>query len=329
MNYLITGGLGFIGSHFSNYMAEKYPDYKFIILDKLDYCSSLDNIQKYKNIEIIIGNILNRELILYILEKFQINILVHFAAQSHVDNSFFNSISFTENNICGTHNLLECCRIYHEKNPDFKKFIHISTDEVYGETIDDKTYDEKSLLTPTNPYAATKAAAEFLVNSYYHSFKLPIIITRGNNVYGSHQYPEKLIPKFICQLLLNQKVTIHGLGLSMRNFIHIDDTVQAIETVISSGNIGEIYNISSDEHNEFSVLSVAEILIKLIHPNCLDFTNYLSYVENRKFNDLRYRINSNKLKLLNWYPKKTNFIENLKNIIEFYKKNLDKYKNIL
>ena len=189
MKYLITGGYGFIGSNVLCFLCEKYPDSVFYNIDKLDYCSSKKNVSDFKNYHFIKGDIKSSDLINYILHNYQIDIIIHFAAQSHVDNSFGNSINFSYDNIIGTHTLLECSRIYNK----LTKFIHISTDEVYGEIEEDDISSENSILNPTNPYAATKAAAEFLVKSYYTSFKLPIIITRGNNVFGPKQYPEKII----------------------------------------------------------------------------------------------------------------------------------------
>ena len=332
-NVLVTGGLGFIGSNFVNYMSNKYTHAKFIVLDKLDYCASLENINKESmhNIEIIVGNIGNKELVSYLLDKFNIDTVVHFAAQTHVDNSFFNSVEFTENNVLFTHILLETVRIYHEKTNKLQKFIHVSTDEVYGEVKDNNIKYENSVLDPTNPYAASKAAAEFFVKSYYYSYKLPVIITRGNNVYGANQYPEKVIPKFICQLLNKQKLTVQGNGENKRNFIHVYDVCTAFETIIFNGKIGEIYNISSHSTNEFTVMELAKSLIKAFYPsldleNDEDLGKHLKYIEDRKFNDYRYYISSDKLAGLGWKPVKIDFNENLKELIEWYKENKSRYK---
>lgn len=331
-NFLVTGALGFIASNFVNYMSLKYTHIKIIILDKKDYCSSIENINKqsHHNTEIIIGDIQNNELIYYILNKFEIDTILHFAAQSHVDNSFYNSIEFTKNNVLGTHILLETVRLYHEKTNRLEKFIHVSTDEVYGEVKDNIARNETSILNASNPYAASKIGAEAFAKSYYYSYKLPIIITRGNNVYGMNQYPEKIIPKFICQLLDGEKLTIHGQGLSKRNFIHIDDVVSAFEIIVLKGEIGEIYNIGSDHKNEFSVIEVSKILIGLINgdinmDNQDELNKYLMYVEDRKFNDFRYFISSEKLEKLGWKPQKINFQQNLKELIEWYRINKNRY----
>jgi|688.fasta_scaffold215612_2 UDP-glucose 4,6-dehydratase len=331
-NFLITGALGFIGSNFVNYMSCKYPHIKMLILDKKDYCSSIDNIDKQSlhNTEIVIGDISNKELVSYILLKHDIDTIIHFAAQSHVDNSFFNSIEFTISNVLGTHVLLETARLYHDKTKKLEKFIHVSTDEVYGQVTDDKARIETSILDPTNPYSASKAAAEFFVKSYYHSYKLPIIITRGNNVYGKNQFPEKIVPKFICKLLDGEKLTIHGNGTSQRNFIHIDDVSTAFETILLKGEIGQIYNISSDHNNEYTVLELAKMIIKLFYSeidtnNQTELNKFITFVEDRKFNDCRYFISSEKLAKLGWKPVKTNFQDNIIELIEWYKTNKSRY----
>jgi UDP-glucose 4,6-dehydratase len=308
-NLLVTGGCGFIGSNFINYYKEKYPNIKIINIDKLDYCSDKIDINHDK---LIIGNLKNKDLVLYVLNEYNIDTVIHFAAQSHVDNSFGNSIEFTIDNILGTHTLLECCKEY----GNIQRFIHISTDEVYGEVdINHKGCSEKSLLNPTNPYAATKAGAEFIVRSYYYSFQMPIIITRGNNVYGPRQYPEKLIPKFINQLLNNKKCTLHGKGLTRRNFIYIYDVIKAIDIILQKGIINYIYNIGTN--NEYSVYEIAEKLIKYLKPND-NIDDWIEYIVDRNFNDYRYAIESNELKKLDW-KEEIDFNTGFKNTIEWFK----------
>jgi dTDP-glucose 4,6-dehydratase len=309
-NILITGGCGFIGSNFINYMVSKYNNLNFINIDALYYCASLDNIKvsNYNNYEFIKGNINDYNLLVYILKSKNIDTIINFAAQSHVDNSFLESLKYTEDNIKGTHTLLEAIK---NTNIDIK-FIHISTDEVYGETESIKKI-ENDKLSPTNPYAASKAAAEMIINSYINSFNMNIIITRSNNVYGPNQYPEKLIPKFIKLLLENQKCTIHGNGSSLRSFIHVDDLVLALECIMLKGIIGEIYNISADDNNELSVLDVAKLLIKLIK-NTDNYNEYITFIEDRPFNDKRYYISNNKLLKLGWEPKIT-FIDGIKKLL--------------
>jgi UDP-glucose 4,6-dehydratase len=309
-NLLVTGGCGFIGSNFINYYKEKNPNIKIINFDKLDYCSDKNNVNYDK---LIIGNLKNKDLVLHVLNEYEIDTVIHFAAQTHVDNSFGNSLDFTIDNILGTHTLLECCRVYNKIN----RFIHISTDEVYGEVdINHIGCSEKSILNPTNPYAATKAGAEFIVRSFYYSFNMPIIITRGNNVYGPRQYPEKLIPKFINQLLNNKKCTIHGKGLTRRNFIYILDVVKAIDIILEKGNINNIYNIGTN--NEYSVYEIAEKLIKYLKPSD-KIEDWIEFITDRNFNDYRYAINSNELRNLGW-KENIEFNKGLENTIKYFKK---------
>jgi UDP-glucose 4,6-dehydratase len=297
-NIIVTGGCGFIGSNFLNYMVQKYTNINFHNIDKLDYCANINNINheisRYKNYFFYKCDINDKNFIMHILEKFNIDTIVHFAAQSHVDNSFDNSLQFTIDNVMGTHTLLDCSKKYGK----IKKFIHISTDEVYGEVDDEHSgCHEKSILNPTNPYAATKASAEMLVNSYFHSYKLPVIITRGNNVYGPNQYPEKLIPKFEKFIKEGKKMTIHGDGKTKRNFVHAHDVARAVEIILQNGIIGEIYNIGTD--NEYTVLDIAKLLLKKYKPN-EKLEDWVEFVQDRPFNDYRYAINSNKLKELGW-----------------------------
>jgi dTDP-glucose 4,6-dehydratase/UDP-glucose 4,6-dehydratase len=263
MNILVTGGCGFIGSNFINYMLPK--DVHIFNIDCLNYCANENNINSEIRISsrynLIKGNLCSYDLINHILNNYKIDTVIHFAAQSHVQDSFEDSLKYTNDNILGTHTLLESCRKYGKIN----KFIHISTDEVYGESLlsdDEEKKNEQSILCPTNPYAATKAAAELIANSYRYSFKMPIIITRGNNVYGPNQYPEKLIPRFIHLLKENKKVTIQGDGTNVRAFLHAIDVAIALDLIVEKGKIGEIYNIGT--HVEYTVLEVAKILIKEI-----------------------------------------------------------------
>jgi nucleoside-diphosphate-sugar epimerase len=303
---LVTGGAGFIGSHFINEIFEKYKNIKIINIDSLYYCSNInnvkENIQKSNRYIFIKLNLRDLECIKNLFIENKITHIIHFAAQSHVDNSFLESLEYTQDNIVGTHNLLECTRIYCK---DLKKFIHVSTDEVYGDSmidISEKHKTENSILCPTNPYASSKAAAELIATSYYHSFKLPIIITRGNNVYGKNQYKEKLIPKFIDLLESNQKVTIHGDGECLRSFLYITDTIDAFIKILELGNIGEIYNIGCDNNMEYKIIDVAKILINKIK-NSNDYDKYISYIEDRPYNDKRYYISNDKLKKLGWIIK--------------------------
>jgi dTDP-glucose 4,6-dehydratase len=253
------------------------------------------------------------DLLNHIFNVYKIDTVIIFAAQSNVQNSFDDALKYTYDNIVGTHTLLESARKYGQLN----KFIHISTDEVYGESLlneDEEKKDEQSILCPTNPYAATKAGAELIANSYRYSFKMPIIITRGNNVYGPNQYPEKLIPKFIQLLKENKKVTIQGDGTSVRGFLHVKDTVKAFESILENGKIGEIYNIGCDENMEYSVMDIAKILIKMIK-NTDNYHEWIEYIEDRPFNDKRYYISNEKIKKLGWLIEYDNLLNGLQTII--------------
>jgi len=302
INLLVTGGCGFIGSNFINYYFPKEKVNKLVNLDAMYYCANKNNIDETirKNSKYILieGNLCDENLIKQTLLQHEITHVIHFAAQSHVQNSFEDSLIFTKDNVLGTHILLECVRKYNK----VKKIIHVSTDEVYGESmnsVDETHKTEHSILCPTNPYAATKAGAELIAQSYSHSYRMPIIITRGNNVYGPNQYPEKLIPKFIKLLKENKKVTIQGKGSSVRAFLHAYDTAKAFECILEKGSIGEIYNIGCDEGMEYSVMEIAKILIKTMK-NTEDYETWIEYVEDRPFNDQRYYISNQKLKDLGW-----------------------------
>ena len=300
---LVTGGAGFIGSHFINEIFEKYKNIQIINIDNLYYCSNINNVlenvrlnDRYTFVKL---NLRNFHDIKQIFLNNKITHVIHFAAQSHVDNSFLESLEYTQDNVLGTHNLLECARLY---CGGLQKFIHVSTDEVYGDSmidVNEKHKTETSVLCPTNPYAATKAAAELIASSYYHSFKMPIVITRGNNVYGPRQYPEKLIPKFIELLQNNKKVTVHGDGSCLRSFLYVSDTVDAFVKILENGDVGEIYNIGCDPGMEYSVMDVAKILIEKIKKS-EEYEKYISYVEDRPYNDKRYYISNDKLKKLGW-----------------------------
>jgi dTDP-glucose 4,6-dehydratase len=297
----VTGGAGFIGSHFINNIYFKYKNIKIINFDALYYCANeKENIkneirQDANRYTFIHGNLQSLDILTYIFKTNVITHIVHFAAQSHVQTSFTDALTYTQDNVIGTHNLLETARRHCGA---LEKFIHVSTDEVYGENENSDIKTEKSILCPTNPYAATKASAELLAQAYYHSFKMPIIITRGNNVYGPNQYPEKVIPKFIGQLMADSKVTIQN-GKCKRAFLHAYDTAMAFATILECGSVGEIYNIGCDENMEFSILEVAMLLIKKIK-NSENYSEYIEYIEDRPFNDQRYYISNSKLKALGW-----------------------------
>ena len=317
MKLLVTGCCGFIGSNFVNFYFNENREVEIINLDAMYYCASENNInEEIRNSEryhLVKGNLCSFDLISNILEIYKIDNVIHFAAQSHVQNSFDNALQYTNDNVVGTHTLLEACRKYGK----IERFIHISTDEVYGESMITENEEKKhegSILCPTNPYAATKAAAELIAKSYYHSFKMPIIITRGNNVYGPNQYPEKLIPRFIQQLLKDSPVTIQGDGSNVRAFLHVNDVCSALKLVLEKGQIGEIYNIGSDDHHEYTITQVSHILIEKIK-NTQNYNKWITYIEDRPFNDKRYYISNQKVKNLGWSIN-TDFYKGLDNLIK-------------
>jgi len=299
-NVLVTGGCGFIGSNFINIMKERYPEIKFVNLDKLDYCSNLYNVNPGVS-TFVKGDIRDNNLIGYLIKQYDFDAVFHFAAMSHVDNSFNDPKNFTLNNTYGTHVLLDKFR---ELKPNVE-FIHFSTDEVYGESTTDVPFSENTgVLKPTNPYSASKAAAEMIVQSYIDSYKMNIKTIRCNNVYGPNQYPEKLIPKFKQALRNGEMCTIHGFKSAniKRAFMHVNDVVDAVEIVWKRGSPGEIYNIASDD--EITVLDVTKLIIKL-NKNTEEYHRWIKYIDDRPFNDSRYYISSDKLKSLGWSQKKT------------------------
>lgn len=300
-NLLITGGCGFIGSNFINNFFET-STCNIVNIDAMYYCANETNVNAHirnsSRYKLIKGNLCSFDLVRHVLECYSIDAVIHFAAQSHVQNSFEDSLQYTNDNVVGTHTLLECARRYGK----IDRFIHISTDEVYGESMLEENEckkSEESILCPTNPYAASKAAAELIAKSYYHSFQMPIIITRGNNVYGPNQYPEKLIPLFIKQLFENKPVTIQGDGSNVRAFLHVDDVCSALALVLEKGVIGEIYNIGSDEHDEYTVLQIAQMLIGKTK-GFAGREKWITYIKDRPFNDKRYYISNEKVKALGW-----------------------------
>ncbi|GAB1225478.1 hypothetical protein ENUP19_0253G0026 [Entamoeba nuttalli] len=309
---LITGGAGFIASHVVIHFVKHYPQCTIINVDKLDYCSSLkslEEIQDAPNYKFYIADITDPHTMQKIFEIEHVDTVLHFAAQTHVDNSFGNSFQFTHNNIYGTHVLLEVSKANH-----IKRFIHVSTDEVYGQVIGNAA-TENSLLNPTNPYAATKAGAEFIARSFYQSFGLPLIITRGNNVFGPHQFPEKLIPKFITLLDRGKNCPIHGSGEEKRSFIYVQDVVNAFDIVLRKGIVGQIYNIGTTR--EISNNEVAHTLLDIFQIPKEEQDSRIYHVENRCFNDQRYSLDVSKLEKLGWRAT-TSFEEGLKKTVEWY-----------
>ncbi len=309
---LVTGGAGFIGSWVVRHLVKQYAAYHVVCFDHLEYCASRNNVDMLEglpNFSFVHGDICKPGDVTLALRTHQIDTILHFAAYSHVDLSFGNSYAFTHTNVYGTHVLLECA-----KAAAIRKFIHVSTDEVYGEVKDD-TPDlrETALLSPTNPYAATKAAAEMLVNAYQKSFKLPAIIIRSNNVYGPHQFPEKVIPKFICLLKRHRSMPLHGNGTNKRPYLYAADTTDAIDTVLHKGVIGQTYNIASTDE-----VANVDLCSKLAEIFDVPVADFVTYTKDRPFNDHRYAIDSAKLEQLGW-RQNTSFEEGLQRTVEWYR----------
>ena len=295
---LITGGAGFIGSNFIHYILSKYNDYQVINLDKLTYAANLEtlkDIEDNKNYKFIHGDIADKEFIFKLFEDKKFDIVINFAAESHVDNSILNPQIFTITNILGTQVLLDACRKY-----NIKRFHQVSTDEVYGELpLDDKNilFTEKTPLNPSSPYSASKASADMLVKSYYRTYSLPITISRCSNNYGPYQHLEKLIPLMISKAINNDNLPVYGNGLNVRDWLHVYDHCTAIDLIIHEGKIGEIYNIGGN--NEKSNIDVVKIILKELGKS----EKLIKYVNDRPGHDLRYAIDSTKIKTsLNWKP---------------------------
>jgi len=291
--------------------------HQVIVLDKLDYCANVKHLSELShllNFKFIMGDIQSADLVSYILRNENIDTIMHFAAQTHVDNSFGNSFAFTENNILGTHVLLESCKTL----GTIKRFLHVSTDEVYGESsyeLNASNTEHASLLEPTNPYSATKAGAEMLVMAYGRSYDLPYLITRGNNVYGPHQFPEKAIPKFIMLAKRGLQIPLHGDGMATRSYMHVADAASAFDSILHHGEDRGVYNIGAQE--ERTVRSVAEDICSELKLNADDI---VTYVKDRQFNDRRYFIDCSKLLALGWKQEKS-WEDGLRETIAWYEKN--------
>jgi len=298
---LVTGGCGAIGSVVLNTLMPLYPDTKFVNLDALTYAGNENHINPSLNNNYLFvkGDICNYDIVAYVLTTYQPNIILHLAAETHVDNSFGNSFQFTKTNVVGTHTMLECARQYRDDGGLLELFMHMSTDEVYGSVDQHCTQpcDEWSLLLPSNPYSASKCGAEMIAHAYRKSFKLPVIIVRCNNAISQYQYPEKLIPKTIQRILQGKKVPVHGKGMSLRTFIDAADIARALDIIINRGTIGKVYNIGSDE--EYTVLEVIETILRLMKPD-EKLENWIEFVPDRAFQDYRYWIDNKVLKELGW-----------------------------
>lgn len=316
MRILITGGAGFIGSNFIRYYLKAHPDHKIVNLDKLTYCGNLENlkdIENNPNYEFIKGDICDEKLVNELMQK--VDAVIHFAAESHVDNSIKHPFKFIKTNVIGTQTLLESAR----KN-NIKKFLHISTDEVYG-SIDVGSSDENYKFEPNSPYSVSKTAADQLARAYYITYNLPVIITRSSNNFGPYQYPEKLIPLFVTNLIEGKKVPVYGDGLNIRDWIHVQDNCEAIDFVFQKGKIGEAYNIGGG--NEKTNIYITKTILNQLGKD----ESSINYVKDRPGHDRRYSLNCRKLRALGWTPNLT-FEQAMKQTVEWYKNNEQWWKKI-
>lgn len=311
MKILVTGGAGFIGSCFIRHILNKYPDYKVINLDALTYCGNLENlndISKRGNYTFVHGNICNHNLVRELISES--DAVINFAAESHVDNSIKNPEIFVETNVQGTLNLLQA-----SKELGIERFLQVSTDEVYGSLGKTGYFYETTPIAPNSPYSASKASADLLVRAYFETYNLPVLNTRCSNNYGPYQYPEKLIPFFISNLLKGKKVPVYGDGLNVRDWLYVYDHCEAIDVVLHKGKAGEIYNIGG--HNEKTNLEITKLILEAMgkDESCIEF------VEDRLGHDRRYAISNDKITSeLGWQPSVT-FEEGIVSTIKWYLNN--------
>jgi dTDP-glucose 4,6-dehydratase len=319
MRLLVTGGAGFIGSNFILYLLEKYPGYYIINYDKLTYAGNLENlatIQEFNNYKFVQGDILNKELLEYVVNTSEVDVIVNFAAESHVDRSITNSSEFVTTNVLGTQILLEVAKKHS------LRFIQISTDEVYGSLGTTGYFTEDTPLSPNSPYSASKASSDFLVRSYHETFGLNINITRCSNNYGPYQFPEKLIPLMIINAFKGKSLPVYGDGQNIRDWLHVKDHCSAIDLVIHKGKSGEVYNIGG--HNERTNIVIVEHILETLGVS----KKLITFVPDRLGHDYRYAIDSSKIQSeLGWKPNYS-FEEGIKETISWYLKNVDWWKKL-
>jgi dTDP-glucose 4,6-dehydratase len=315
---LVTGGAGFIGSCFVRNELKKHPDYKIINLDALTYCGNIENlkdIENNPNYTFVHGNICDRKLVPQLVEN--VDMIVNFAAESHVDNSIKHPEIFVETNVQGTLNLLQAAKQF-----KIEKYLQVSTDEVYGTLGKTGYFTETTPLSPNSPYSASKASADMLVRAYFETYKTPVLITRCSNNYGPYQYPEKLIPFFISQLLKGEKVPVYGDGLNVRDWLYVYDHCEAIDTVLHKGRVGEVYNVGG--HNEKTNMEITNLILDAMGKD----ESSIKYVEDRLGHDRRYAICNDKIQSeLGWKPSVT-FEEGIKLTIDWYLNNQEWMKSI-
>jgi dTDP-glucose 4,6-dehydratase len=321
MNLLITGGAGFIGSNFVRYILDKHPDYRVINLDKLTYAGNLENLAGVDNdprYAFEKGDICDKSRVQLCVTRYEIDAIVNFAAESHVDRSILGAAEFVQTNIVGTNVLLEVV-----KELKVKRYIQVSTDEVYGSLGPKGLFTEDTPLHPNSPYSASKASADMIALAYQHTFALPVIVTRCSNNYGPFQFPEKLIPLMIANALDDKPLPVYGDGMNVRDWLHVKDHCSAIDTVLHKGKIGDVYNIGGN--NEKMNIEIVKLILKnLGKPESL-----VTYVKDRPGHDRRYAIDSNKImKELGWQPSYT-FEKGIEETIQWYVNNQKWWKRII
>ncbi|MBQ6323562.1 MAG: dTDP-glucose 4,6-dehydratase [Bacilli bacterium] len=324
MKFLITGGAGFIGSNYCHYVTEKYPEDEFVCLDALTYAGNYNNIKSLEdkpNFKFVKGNITDMELVdkLFAEEKF--DVVINFAAESHVDNSIKNPRIFLETNILGTQTLMDACRKY-----GIKRYHQVSTDEVYGDLPLDRpdlVFTEENPIKTSSPYSSSKAGADLLVGAYYRTYGLPVSISRCSNNYGPYQFPEKLIPVVFSKAMKDEKIPVYGTGENVRDWIHVYDHNVGVDMIVRNGRVGEVYNLGG--HSERTNLTVVKTILKQLGKS----EDLIEFVADRKGHDLRYAIDSTKAETeLGWNRTHT-FEEGIKETIEWYVNNQDWVDNIL
>lgn len=314
---VITGGAGFAGSHIVDEACHKYPDARVVVLDKMTYAGDVRNISHHvfsNRAQLLVGDVADLDLCRRVVKG--ASLVIHAAAESHVDNSFGNSLEFTRTNVLGTHALIEACRQEH-----VPKVVHVSTDEVYGEVMSGAAAED-DVLRPTNPYSSSKAAAEMILRGYIQSYHEPIVIIRANNLYGIRQFPEKIIPRFICHLLTGRRLPLHGNGSNRRHYLSTRDFARAVLFVAEQGTVGETYNIGTTE--EYTNLEMAELVCEHFG---LSVDQLVDFVPDRPFNDARYSISWSKLQSMGWKPQHS-LREDLGMLVDWYRDNLDRYTEL-